>query len=121
MVELPNGQQITLAVTVPVLVAPAPGEEPVPAPGTDPTDPADPADPTDPTVPGATDPDGGLVAVPIAGGGFDDVDGGPLAYTGAEIAGPALAAALLLLAGVTALVLVRRKRAAREATVRADG
>ncbi|PYY33545.1 bifunctional metallophosphatase/5'-nucleotidase [Curtobacterium sp. MCJR17_055] len=128
VVELPSGQRITLAVTVPVLVAPAPGEEPVPTPGTDPTDPTeptvptDPTDPATPTVPVATDPDGGLVAVPIAGGGIDDADadGGPLAYTGAEVAGPALAAVLLLLAGVTALVLARRKRAAHDATVHAD-
>ncbi|WIB14875.1 5'-nucleotidase C-terminal domain-containing protein [Curtobacterium sp. MCPF17_050] len=117
VVELPSGQRITLAVTVPVLVAPAPGEEPVPVPGTDPTVPAD---PTTPAVPVPTDPDGGLVAVPIAGGGSDDADGGPLAYTGAGVAGPALAAVLLLLAGVTALVLARRKRAAHDATVHAD-
>jgi 5'-nucleotidase len=111
VVELPNGQRITLAVTVPVaVVVPDPGTDPVPDPGTDPTDPT-PTDPGAPgaTDPGATDPDDGLVAVPIAGGGIDGPEGGSLAYTGAEFAGPALAAVLLLLLGVTALVRTRRR------------
>lgn len=130
VVDLPNGQQITLAVTVPVVVAPEPGEDPgtEPVPGTDPTPtPTDPTTPgpgtpTDPAVPGvvdpgATTPEDGVVAVPIAGGGADDTDGGSLAWTGAEVAGPALAAVLLLLAGVTTLVRTRRRR---EATVRTE-
>jgi 5'-nucleotidase len=59
--------------------------------------------------------------VPIAGGAIGTADGGALAYTGAELAAPTLAAGLLLLAGSTALVVVRRKRAAHDVGERVEG
>ncbi|MGN8048923.1 bifunctional metallophosphatase/5'-nucleotidase [Curtobacterium sp. 22159] len=113
VVTLPDGQTVTLAVTIPIAAA------------VDPTDPADPADPTDPTTPGAGDAGPGTGA---AGGDTDGVvdgtvpanAGGALAYTGADIAVPAIAAGVLLLAGLVALVVARRKRAQREVTVQAD-
>ncbi|MFJ2977830.1 bifunctional metallophosphatase/5'-nucleotidase [Curtobacterium sp. NPDC087082] len=115
VVTLPSGQTITLAVTIPVAAAVDP---------TDPTDPADPTDPTDPGTPGtpgAGGGDDGAVGVDTDGDGVVDGTvpanaGGALAYTGADIAAPAIAAGLLLLAGLVALVLARRKRAEREAT-----
>ncbi|PZE54520.1 hypothetical protein DEJ04_16055 [Curtobacterium sp. MCLR17_044] len=55
-------------------------------------------------------------------GGTDDDPraGGDLAYTGADLTAPAIAAGLLLLAGITALVVLRRRRARRAATVLTD-
>ncbi|WIB76773.1 bifunctional UDP-sugar hydrolase/5'-nucleotidase [Curtobacterium sp. MCPF17_002] len=108
VVTLPNGQTITLAVTIPVAAVVDPGTEPGTDPGTGgPTTPDD----GDPTTPGA-----GEVGVDIDGDGV--VDGtvpvradGELAFTGAEIAAPAIAAGLLLLAGLVALLVVRRNRA----------
>ncbi|PZE54828.1 bifunctional metallophosphatase/5'-nucleotidase [Curtobacterium sp. MCPF17_001] len=121
VVELPNGQQITLAVTVPIAV--------VPDPGTGPGEPVDGSDPTPTPVPGSGDGgsgDAGLGGtgtgvVPIAGGGIGTADGGALAYTGAELTAPAVAAGLLLLAGLTALLVVRRKRAAHDVTEPSEG
>ncbi|MCJ1714207.1 5'-nucleotidase C-terminal domain-containing protein [Curtobacterium sp. VKM Ac-2922] len=98
--------RIVLPVTVPLAAAVDPG--------TDPTDPGDPGDP-------GTDPGTG----PVAGGGADAGSGGvvgagtggtavrgsgDLAYTGTELAAPALVAGLLLLAGITAMVVARRRR-----------
>ncbi|WP_439689036.1 5'-nucleotidase C-terminal domain-containing protein [Curtobacterium sp. SP.BCp] len=117
VVTLPNGQTITLAVTIPVAAETA-------DPGTDPTDPADPG-----TTPGAgnggavdggagtgVDTDGdGTVDVIVA----DDADG-ELAFTGAELTGPAIAAGLLLLAGIAGLVVARRRRALRAGAVTTD-
>ncbi|OII11044.1 hypothetical protein BIU97_09335 [Curtobacterium sp. MCBA15_009] len=131
VVTLPQGQRVTLAATIPVAA---------------PVEPADPTDPTDPGTPGGGEtpgdgvpgdgetPDDGGQALPGGGNGTDDgagtgTDGDPsdadpvggdLAYTGAELAVPAVAAGLLLLAGVAALVAVRRKRARRDATVLTD-
>ncbi|MGL3200464.1 MULTISPECIES: 5'-nucleotidase C-terminal domain-containing protein [Curtobacterium] len=118
VVELPNGQSITLAVAIPVA---AEAEDP----GTDPTDPADPSDPG--TTPGAGtggDVDGGA-GVDTDGDGTVDVvvpdqAGGELAYTGADLTGPAVAAGLLLLAGISGLVVARRKRAQRVEPVTTD-
>ncbi|MDN4647101.1 bifunctional metallophosphatase/5'-nucleotidase [Curtobacterium sp. PsM8] len=130
VVGLPNGQQITLAVTIPLAVVPDPGTDP----GTGPGDPTDGSDPTPTPVPGGGDGgsgdegsgDAGLGGtgtgvVPISGGGIDTADGGDLAYTGAELAAPALTAGLLLLAGLTALLVVRRKRAAHDVSERSEG
>jgi len=130
VVELPNGQQITLAVTIPLAVVSDPGTDP----GTGPGDPTDGSDPTPTPVPGGGDGgsgdegsgDAGLGGtgsgvVPISGGGIDTADGGDLAYTGAELAAPALTAGLLLLAGLTALLVVRRKRAAHDVSERSEG
>jgi len=119
VVTLPGGQTVTLAVTIPVVAAdpgtpapgtPGPGTPVVPGPGT-------------PVVPGPGTPvagDGGVVGVDVDGDG--DVDGtvpvdasGELAYTGADLAGPAIAAGALLLAGLVALLVVRRQRALRAA------
>lgn len=127
VVELPNGQQITLAVTVPIAV--------VPDPGTGPGEPVDGSDPTPTPVPGSGDGgsgDAGLGGtggtggtgtgvVPIAGGGIGTADGGALASTGAELVAPAVAAGLLLLAGLTALLVVRRKRAAHDVGEPSEG
>ncbi|PCN47031.1 bifunctional metallophosphatase/5'-nucleotidase [Curtobacterium sp. 'Ferrero'] len=114
VVTLPDRQTVTLAVTIPVAAAVDPG-----------------ADPTDPTDPGTTPGTGGAgtggtgtgTGGTGTGTGIDtDGDGtvdaaptgatGALAFTGAELVGPAIAAGLLLLAGTAALVLVRRRRAA---------
>lgn len=113
VVSLPNGQTITLAVTIPVAAV------------VDPTDPTDPTDPGTPGTPGAGGGDDGAAGVDTDGDGVVDGTvpanaGGALAYTGAEIAAPAIAAGILLLAGLVALVLVRRNRARRDATVRTD-
>ncbi len=118
VVELPNGQSITLAVAIPVA---AEAEDP----GTDPTDPADPSDPG--TTPGAGtggDVDGGAGLDTDGDGTVDvvvpDQAGGELAYTGADLTGPAVAAGLLLLAGISGLVVARRKRAQRVEPVTTD-
>ncbi|PYY32330.1 bifunctional UDP-sugar hydrolase/5'-nucleotidase [Curtobacterium sp. MCBD17_030] len=121
IVELPNGQQITLAVTVPIAV--------VPDPGTGPGEPVDGSDPTPTPVPGSGDGGSGDTGlggtgpgvVPIAGGGIGAADGGALAYTGAELTAPAIAAGLLLLAGLTALLVVRRKRAVHDVGEPSEG
>jgi 5'-nucleotidase len=112
VVSLPNGQTITLAVTIPVAAD------------------VDPTDPTDPGTPGAGTPGsgggtGGSTGVDTDGDGVVDGSvpanaGGALAYTGADIAAPAIAAGVLLLAGLVALVLVRRNRARRDAAVPTD-
>jgi 5'-nucleotidase len=112
VVSLPNGQTITLAVTIPVAAV------------------VDPTDPTDPGTPGAGTPGsgggtGGSTGVDTDGDGVVDGSvpanaGGALAYTGADIAAPAIAAGTLLLAGLVALVLVRRNRARRDAAVPTD-
>ncbi|WP_242088766.1 bifunctional UDP-sugar hydrolase/5'-nucleotidase [Curtobacterium sp. DN_7.5] len=122
VVTLPGGQTITLAVTIPVETA----AEPEPEPGTDPTDPADPTDPG--TLPGVEDggdvDSGAGTGVPIDTDGDGDVDAivptDELAFTGAELTGPAIAAGLLLLAGVAGLVVARRGRAQRAAAGTAD-
>lgn len=117
VVELPNGQTITLAVTIPVAAE-------TQDPGTDPSDPADPG-----TTPGAGtggDVDGGAgTGVDTDGDGTVDVvgpdqAGGELAFTGADLTGPAVAAGLLLLAGISGLVVARRKRAQRAEAVTTD-
>ncbi len=118
VVELPNGQSIALAVTIPVA---AEAGDPGTDPGTDPSDPG--------TTPGAGsggDVDGGAgTGVDTDGDGTADVvvpdqAGGELAFTGADLTGPAVAAGLLLLAGVSGLVLARRKRAQRAEAVTTD-
>lgn len=122
VVTLPGGQTITLAVTIPLAAAVDP---------TDPTEPTDPTDPTEPADPGAGNGDGpGAGSAPGAGTGTgtdlagDPSDstnaGGDLAYTGADLTVAGIAAGLLLLAGITALVAVRRKRARTDASVRTD-
>ncbi|WP_144762989.1 bifunctional UDP-sugar hydrolase/5'-nucleotidase [Curtobacterium sp. 9128] len=58
----------------------------------------------------------GTVGSSAAGGNRSDA----LAFTGADIAAPAAVAGLLLLAGITALVVARRKRARRQVEVQAD-
>ena len=118
VVTLPNGQTVTLAVTVPIAAA------------VDPTDPTEPTDPADPGTPGAGDPGtggdgGGAAGVDTDGDGVDDGTvpiraDGELAFTGAELAAPAIAAGVLLLAGLAALTVVRRNRAKREAAVLTD-
>ncbi|WP_182047388.1 bifunctional metallophosphatase/5'-nucleotidase [Curtobacterium sp. ME26] len=121
VVTLPNGQAITLAVTVPIETA------------AEPTDPTDPTNPTDPGTPGAGDPTAPGTGLPGDGTGTGDVDGdgvadgvrpgtagGDLAFTGADLVVPGIAAGVLLLAGALGLVLARRKRAEREATVLTD-
>jgi 5'-nucleotidase len=93
VLTLPNGQTVTLAVTVPLPAAVAP------------VDPQDP--PT--TVPVDTDGDGDAdVTVPTEAAG-------ELAYTGADVTVPAIAAGLMLLAGLATLVAVRRKREPEQA------
>lgn len=122
VVTLPGGQTVTLAVTIPVAAA------------VDPTDPTDPTDPVDPTPAPTPNPGGGVIPGPGTGdgdgddagiggvGGTDDDPraGGDLAYTGADLTAPAIAAGLLLLAGITALVVLRRTRARRAATALTD-
>lgn len=115
VVTLPNGRTITLAVTIPLPAVVDPGTDP------DDGDPNTPAD-EDPTTPSAGN---GGVGVDLDGDGV--VDGtvpvradGELAFTGAEITGPAIAAGLLLLAGLSTALLVRRNRATRDATVLTD-
>ncbi|MBA8990962.1 5'-nucleotidase [Curtobacterium pusillum] len=112
VVTLPNGQTVTLAVSIPIAAA---------------VDPADPTDPSEPTTPGAGDGGDGTGAVGVDTDGDGVVDGAApvdaasaLAYTGADLAFPAIAAGVLLLAGLVALVLVRRKRAQRDETVPTD-
>ncbi|GAA3342936.1 hypothetical protein GCM10017714_33430 [Curtobacterium pusillum] len=112
VVTLPNGQTVTLAVSIPIAAA---------------VDPADPTDPSEPTTPGAGDGGDGTGAVGVDTDGDGVVDGaapvdaaGALAYTGGDLAVPAIAAGVLLLAGLVALVLVRRKRAQRDETVPTD-
>ncbi|KQS14675.1 hypothetical protein ASG04_02200 [Curtobacterium sp. Leaf183] len=98
--------RIVLPVTVPLAAAVDPG--------TDPTDPSDPGtDPgTDPVAgDGGTGTGSGTGSVVGAGTGGSAVRGsGDLAYTGAELAAPAVIAGLLLLAGITAMVAARRRR-----------
>jgi len=125
VVTLPNGQTITLAVTIPVETA----AEPEPTdPGTgDPTDPVTPGTPGVGT-PGAGSPIGGDVDgdgfvdgnVSDLDGSLPDASGGDLAYTGADLVLPGIAAGVLLLAGALALVLARRGRAARDGAVLTD-
>ncbi|MDK8171779.1 bifunctional UDP-sugar hydrolase/5'-nucleotidase [Curtobacterium citreum] len=117
VVTLPNGQTITLAVTVPIEAA---------------VDPTDPTDPTDPGTPGTGDPSApGTGGGSIGGGngtgtGNGVADGaqrpgtGALAWTGAELLPAGIAAGALLLAGLVTMVLVRRNRALRGATVETD-
>ncbi|WP_058724657.1 bifunctional metallophosphatase/5'-nucleotidase [Curtobacterium luteum] len=121
VVELPNGQSITLAVTIPVA---AEAGDPGTDPGTDPSDPADPG-----TTPGAGSggdvDDGAGTGVDTDGDSTVDVvvpdrAGGELAFTGAELTGPAVAAGLLLLAGIASLVVARRRRALRAGAGTAD-
>jgi 5'-nucleotidase len=112
--------RIVLPVTIPLAVA------------VDPTDPTDPGAPGDP---GAGDPGAGAPGTDPVGPGTDPVTGngdgaggggdgtigvrsptaadGSLAYTGAELMVPAAAAGLLLLAGITAMVLARRRHLQR--------
>ncbi|TDN43596.1 5'-nucleotidase [Curtobacterium flaccumfaciens] len=118
VVTLPNGRTITLAVTIPLPAVVDPGTDP------DDGDPTTPGD-DDPTTPGVGDDGSGGVGVDLDGDGV--VDGtvpvradGELAFTGAEITGPAIAAGLLLLAGLSTALLVRRNRAKRDATVLTD-
>ncbi|TCL83517.1 5'-nucleotidase [Curtobacterium sp. PhB142] len=126
VVTLPGGQTITLAVTIPLAAAVDP---------TDPTEPTDPTDPTDPADPGAGNGDapgagngngnapgtGTGTGTGLAGDPADSTNaGGDLAYTGADLTAPGIAAGLLLLAGITALVAVRRKRARTDASVQTD-
>jgi 5'-nucleotidase len=113
VVTLPNGQTITLAVSVPV--AAAPGDPGTGDPGTGTPGAGDPVDggtgPGSGTAPGLDD-EGGSGDDPIADGTTRD---GALAFTGGTIAAPAIIAGLLLLAGI-ATVLVRRYRARHAAT-----
>ncbi|WP_058743073.1 bifunctional metallophosphatase/5'-nucleotidase [Curtobacterium citreum] len=114
VVTLPTGQTITLAVTVPIEAA------------------VDPTDPTDPGTPGTGDPSApGTGGGSIGGGngtgtGNGVADGaqrpgtGALAWTGAELLPAGIAAGALLLAGLVTMVLVRRNRALRGATVETD-
>lgn len=116
VVTLPNGQTITLAVTVPIEAA------------------VDPTDPTDPGTPGTGDPSApGTGGGSVGGGngtgtgtGDGVADGAPrpgtgaLAWTGAELLPAGIAAGALLLAGLVTMVLVRRNRALRGATVETD-
>ncbi|QSB23069.1 bifunctional metallophosphatase/5'-nucleotidase [Curtobacterium sp. 24E2] len=118
VVTLPGGQTITLAVTIPLAAAVDP---------TDPTEPTDPTDPTDPADPGNGNGNGnGNVpgtgtGTDLAGDPADSTNaGGDLAYTGADLTAAGIAAGLLLLAGITALVAVRRKRARIDASIQAD-
>ena len=112
VLTLPNGQTVTLATTIPLAVVPEPGTDP----GTDPVDGGTPAPAPGGTAPGATDPGAGTVVVPLPGAAGDRTPTGALAWTGADVAGPAALAGLLLLAGTTALVALRRKRAAHTVT-----
>ncbi|QCR44222.1 bifunctional metallophosphatase/5'-nucleotidase [Curtobacterium sp. SGAir0471] len=114
VVTLPNGQTITLAVTIPVETAAEP----------EPTDPGA-GDPTDPGTPGAGTPGAGTpsAGAPVGGvsdGGRPGAASGDLAFTGADLVVPGIAAGVLLLAGAVALVLARRKRAVEEAPVLTD-
>ncbi|MGN7191156.1 MULTISPECIES: bifunctional UDP-sugar hydrolase/5'-nucleotidase [unclassified Curtobacterium] len=112
VVTLPNGQTITLAVTVPVAAVVDPG-----TPGGGGT-----------TAPGTGGTVGGGTAGGTVGGGTTGTAGGTvprtgsgsLAWTGAELVPAGVAAGLLLLTGATAMVLVRRRRLQHEATVEAD-
>lgn len=108
VLTLPNGQTVTLAVTIPLAAAVEPTD-----PGTaGPNDPGDGDDAAD--VPVDTDGDG------VADGTVPARADGDLAYTGADLTGPAVAAGLLLLAGLTTLLVVRRKRVAVDATAGTD-
>ncbi len=114
--------RIALPVTIPLAVAVDPTDPGTPGgPGTDPTDPGTdpgapgtPADPGSPGAPGApgVDPVVEDGAGPGAQGAPTAADGS-LAYTGAELLAPAAAAGLLLLAGITAMVIARRRRLQR--------
>ncbi|ROP61018.1 bifunctional UDP-sugar hydrolase/5'-nucleotidase [Curtobacterium sp. ZW137] len=110
--------RIVLPVTIPLAAAVDPG-----------TDPDEPGQPGQPGEPGSEPIDGdddgaGPGADNGAGAGTDlaadpAADGtanGALAYTGAELTAPAVVAGLLLLAGITAMVVARRKRARRAET-----
>ncbi|WP_058748533.1 bifunctional metallophosphatase/5'-nucleotidase [Curtobacterium oceanosedimentum] len=113
VVTLPNGQTITLAVTIPVETA----VEPEPGTGT--------GDPTDPGTPGAGTPGTGTPSAGAPVGGVSDgsrpgAARGGLAFTGADLVVPGIAAGVLLLAGAVALVLVRRKRTVEDAPVLTD-
>ncbi|MCM3504159.1 bifunctional metallophosphatase/5'-nucleotidase [Curtobacterium sp. ODYSSEY 48 V2] len=118
VLTLPNGQTVTLAVTVPVETA----VEPEPGTG-EPTDPGTPG----PGLPGSgdTDGDGSAGGADGAGTGVVDADRpdaarGDLAFTGADLVFPGIAAGVLLLAGAVALVLARRKRAVEDGPVLTD-
>ncbi|WP_420368539.1 bifunctional metallophosphatase/5'-nucleotidase [Curtobacterium sp. L1-20] len=120
VVTLPNGQTISLAVTIPVAAVADPGTEPGAGAPTTPGA-------GDPTTPGTGNGSGGPGAVGVDLDGDGDVDGtvpvgadGRLAFTGADVAVPAVAAGLLLLAGLTTMLVARRKRAAPEATTPTD-
>ncbi|MBF4591007.1 bifunctional metallophosphatase/5'-nucleotidase [Curtobacterium sp. VKM Ac-1395] len=114
--------RIALPVTIPLAVAVDPTDPTDPGtpggPGTDPTDPGTdpgaPGTPADPGAPGApgVDPVVEDGAGPGAQGAPTAADGS-LAYTGAELLAPAAAAGLLLLAGITAMVIARRRRLQR--------
>lgn len=122
VVTLPGGQTITLAVTIPLAAVVDPTDPTDPTDPVDPTEPSDPVDPTDPVDGGGVTPgDGTGTGTDTVGDASDTTDaGGELAYTGADLAVPAVAAGILLLAGLSALVALRRKRARGEATVLAD-
>ncbi|WP_058729949.1 5'-nucleotidase C-terminal domain-containing protein [Curtobacterium oceanosedimentum] len=119
VVTLPNGQTITLAVTIPVETAAEP----------EPTDPGT-GDPTEPGTPGAGTPGAGTpgtgtpsTGAPVGGvpdGSRPGAARGDLAFTGADLVVPGIAAGVLLLAGAVALVLVRRKRTVEDAPVLTD-
>ena len=83
---------------------------PAPVVPVDPTDPpTDPTvPPTDPTDPGAPGAGGGPGAGTQPGSG--PAASGPLAYTGSDLASPALIGLALLLAGVAAAVVGRRRQ-----------
>ncbi|MBT2503644.1 bifunctional UDP-sugar hydrolase/5'-nucleotidase [Curtobacterium sp. ISL-83] len=119
VLTLSNGQTITLGVTIPVAAAVDPGNGPGTGPGNGPgTDPG--TNPT-PGVGGTGPGTGNGSDVPgAAGDPADTAPTGALAFTGADLVAPGIAAGLLLLAGFTTLLLVRRKRAARDATVLTD-
>jgi 5'-nucleotidase len=114
--------RIALPVTIPLAVAVDPTDPGTPGgPGTDPTDPGtDPGAPGTPADPGAPGAPGAPVVDPVvedgAGPGAQGAPtaaDGSLAYTGAELLAPAAAAGLLLLAGITAMVIARRRRLQR--------
>ncbi len=119
VLTLPNGQTVTLAVTIPVEAA----VEPEPGTG----------EPTDPGTPGTGLPGSGSGAgtgtgtvtgtgagTGVADAGRPGAARGDLAFTGADLVLPGIAAGVLLLAGGVALVLARRKRAVEDGPVLTD-
>lgn len=105
-VALAAGRTVIVDVYTTITAAAVPPTDPTPTPTPTPTEPT----PT-PTASTPAPPSGTVPGPPSGGGDVAGAPTGPLAFTGADIAGPAVVAALLVFLGAAGLLLKKRRRA----------